>query len=80
MVRRSPNPYAWIADVLCGAIGGYAVLGPYGALAGALFMATAGEMYRRRRLRREAQLRELRSRAALRRHGAERGVAALRAD
>ena len=62
-MRRTPSSgRAWIADVVCGAIGGYAVLGMYGIAAGAVFMAGTGQVFRARRLRREAQLRELRAR------------------
>jgi hypothetical protein len=53
---------AWIADVLGGAFCGSMLFGALGAVAGATFMATAGGIYRRQRLRRAAQLRELRER------------------
>lgn len=76
MESRTPQPLpwrsAWIADVLCGAIGGSIFFGRTGALIGVLFMLTAGETYRRRRLHRERQLQALRARAHLRERRAAR--------
>lgn len=66
MVTKSRLRLAWIADVLGGAFCGGMMFGEWGAVAGATFMATAAGVYRRERLRRAAQLRELRERQRLR--------------